>query len=75
MNMVKMMEEIYEQPQVLRNCTESNMKIIKKILDGIKHKEISSVTIAARGTSDHAAIYGKYIIKCLIGLPVSLAAP
>ena len=31
--------------------------------------------IAARGTSDHAAVYGKYLIEILTGLPVSLAAP
>jgi glucosamine--fructose-6-phosphate aminotransferase (isomerizing) len=31
--------------------------------------------IAARGTSDHAGIYGRYIIECGVGLPVSLAAP
>jgi len=73
--MVRMLEEIFEQPQVLRNCLSGNMEVIKDILAEIRRKEIYSVVIAARGTSDHAGIYGKYIIECATGLPVSLAAP
>jgi glucosamine--fructose-6-phosphate aminotransferase (isomerizing) len=33
------------------------------------------VTIAARGTSDHAAVYAQYLIETHLGLPTGLAKP
>jgi glucosamine--fructose-6-phosphate aminotransferase (isomerizing) len=33
------------------------------------------ITIVARGSSDHAAVYGRYLLEAATGLPVSLAAP
>lgn len=33
------------------------------------------VTIAARGTSDHAAMYAQYLIETQLGLPTGLAKP
>lgn len=73
--MVMMWEEIMEQPKVLSMCLESNMNVLKNIVEAINKSTINSVVIAARGTSDHAAVYGKYIIELMTGLPVSLAAP
>lgn len=73
--MVLMWNEIQEQPEVLVKCAESNSETIGAIVKVLKERNISSVVVAARGTSDHAGIYGKYIIESEIGLPVSLAAP
>lgn len=33
------------------------------------------VTIAARGTSDHAAVYAQYLIESQLGIPTGLAKP
>jgi glucosamine--fructose-6-phosphate aminotransferase (isomerizing) len=33
------------------------------------------VVTCARGSSDHAAMYGKYLIETLVGVPVASAAP
>lgn len=73
--MTFMWKEILEQPEVLQRCVKSNEKIILNIVENIKARNINSVVIAARGTSDHAGIYAKYIIESVIGIPVSLAAP
>jgi glutamine---fructose-6-phosphate transaminase (isomerizing) len=73
--MVLMWKEIQEQPEVLERSFKSNQNMIKKIVKELKEHDINSVIVAARGTSDHAGIYGKYIIESEIGLPVSLAAP
>ncbi|MBC7961271.1 MAG: SIS domain-containing protein [Vallitaleaceae bacterium] len=73
--MIKMWEEILEQPKVLSRCLEINLDSIRNIVKEINKSDINSVVIAARGTSDHAAVYGKYIIELMTGLPVSLAAP
>ncbi len=35
---------------------------------------IRNIVIAARGSSDHAGTYGKYMLEILTGVPVSLAA-
>jgi glutamine---fructose-6-phosphate transaminase (isomerizing) len=73
--MVKMWEEILEQAAVLKRTVETNKAVIDELINDLKHREISTVIIAARGTSDHAAVYAKYAIETLVGIPVSLAAP
>ncbi len=73
--MTQMWNEIMEQPEVLAKCMGKNKNTIDGITQEIKKDGISSVVIAARGTSDHAAVYAKYIIEILAGVPVSLAAP
>ena len=73
--MTLMWEEIHEQPQVLENCRKANAEVIRKAVEEIKARDVQSVVIAARGTSDHAAIYGKYLFETLLGIPVVLAAP
>lgn len=72
--MTQMWREIREQPVALERCFEKNLPIIHDIVKTIKDKDINHIVIAARGTSDHAAVYGKYIIELLLGIPVALAA-
>ncbi len=72
--MIKMWDEIWEQPVVLTRCLEKNLNSIQKIITAIQTQNIQSICIAARGTSDHAAVYGKYIFELTLGIPVSLAA-
>ena len=73
--MVKMWEEILEQPEVLKKAVNTNVAVIDELIADLRTRDISTVIIAARGTSDHAAVYAKYAIETLIGIPVSLAAP
>jgi len=73
--MTKMWEEILEQPEVLKRTVKTNQAVIEELVKELKTRDISTVVIAARGTSDHAAVYAKYAIETLIGIPVSLAAP
>lgn len=42
---------------------------------GSQKRGIRNVTIAARGTSDHAAIYGQYLLAITAGIPCGLATP
>lgn len=73
--MTKMWREIFEQPTVLRRCLTDNDQLLQTIANALKDSDINNVVIAARGTSDHAGIYGKYIIEHNLGIPVALAAP
>lgn len=73
--MTQMWQEIMEQPKVIENGLSLNQKSIDAIVARLGEKKVDNVIIAARGTSDHAGIYGKYIIEIKKGIPVSLAAP
>lgn len=72
--MTQMWKEILEQPIAIERCFEKNTQVIKDIVKTVKDRNINQVVLAARGTSDHAAVYGKYVIELLLGIPVSLAA-
>lgn len=67
--------EIYEQPAVLERLLRTQRDRAAEIADLVRRRGAHSVFIAARGTSDNAAIYGKYLWGSLNGLPVALAAP
>lgn len=73
--MTKMWEEILEQPIVLERCRSSSETVVSSIAEHLKKQNIDSVVIAARGTSDHAGVYAKYIIEYAMEIPVALAAP
>lgn len=69
----EMMEkELREQPQVLRSQQGRYFSELSEILKG---ESFDMVLLAARGSSDHAALYARYLIEIHLGIPVSLAAP
>ncbi len=67
--------EIGEQPQVLAQLLELERGHAREIARAFQRRAPQFVVIAARGTSDHAATYGKYLLASACGLPVALAAP
>jgi glucosamine--fructose-6-phosphate aminotransferase (isomerizing) len=67
--------EIFEQPIVLERLLRTQMKPAREIARSIRERDIHWVLIAARGSSDHAAWYAKYLWGSRNGLPVALAAP
>jgi glucosamine--fructose-6-phosphate aminotransferase (isomerizing) len=64
--------EISQQVDVLAAGSQSYFNQIASALSG---KSFDMVLIAARGSSDNAALYARYLIEILLGIPVSLAAP
>lgn len=73
--MVKMLDEILEQPAAIERCAKHNSDTIRELAERVKNEDIGSIVLAARGTSDHAAVYGKYVFEILTGIPVGLSAP
>ena len=65
--------EIASQPDVVKRILEDETRHIKKIVAQIPAFDYA--LIAARGSSDHAATYAKYVWTALAGYPVALAAP
>lgn len=70
-----MLNEIHQQPEVIGRMVEEERQTASAIAAEIEQRDICLVVMAARGTSDHAAIYGKYILEIANGLPVALADP
>lgn len=73
--MPSMRDEIQQQPAVLTNLVSQERQTVEDIADRIRSRDICYVVIAARGSSDNAARYGKYLFGSLLGLQVALATP
>lgn len=67
--------EIFEQPAVLHHLLDSQMENVRQIATAIQQADIDYVFLAARGTSDHAGLYAKYLWGMFNRLPVALATP
>lgn len=73
--MPHMLDEIREQPEIISRLIEAEREPVSELAVEIRKQGIRFVMLAARGTSDHAAIYGKYLLEIVNGLPVGLADP
>ena len=73
--MTYMMDEIIEQPDAIRGIIEQTSLSVRYLVDEIRRRQVQFVYIAARGSSDHAAAYCKYLFEVRNGLPVALACP
>ena len=68
-------QEIYEQPTVIEGLLAQEAETTCQLAEAIQKRSITHVIIAARGTSDNAARYAKYVLGAINGLTVGLAAP
>jgi glucosamine--fructose-6-phosphate aminotransferase (isomerizing) len=70
-----MLQEIREQPVALERTLRSELRGIEKLKSQLAKNPPRLIVLAARGTSDNAAQFGRYLFELLTGIPVSLAAP
>jgi glucosamine--fructose-6-phosphate aminotransferase (isomerizing) len=70
-----LLSEIYEQPEAIGRMLELEAERVAWISQQLSPRHFSYILIAARGTSDNAALYGKYLFGAVNRLPVALAAP
>jgi glucosamine--fructose-6-phosphate aminotransferase (isomerizing) len=68
-------QEIAEQPAVAERVLGSAAEPVRAAAAAIVAAEPAGLVIAARGSSDHAAVYAKYLFEMRNGLAVALAAP
>ncbi len=73
--MSKMLEEIRQQPEALAKTLQQEWKGIEQLRRQFESYPPRLIVLAARGTSDNAAQFGRYLLEMLTGIPVSLAAP
>src|SRR5436305_1442858 len=74
-SMSLMMDEILEQPAALRRTLKAEREHALEFKRFAAKQNFRLIVLVARGTSDNAAIFGRYLLELTTGIPVSLAAP
>ncbi len=67
--------EIFEQADVLERLLNQRMGGVQDVADEINKAAVKYIFLAARGTSDNAGLYAKYLWGAFNQLPIALAAP
>ena len=68
-------DEILEQPDVAARFIRRAPDVVGPLAESIRSRGVDHVVIAARGTSDHAAIYAQYVLGVRHALSVGLGTP
>ncbi len=70
-----MLQEIGEQPVALQKTIEEEHAKVERLGAFLRQREIDLIVLVARGSSDNAALFGRYLLEVTTGIPVSLSAP
>jgi len=73
--MSKMLQETRQQPEALSSTLEDGAIRLRELRSHLEAHRPRLVILVARGTSDNAAQFGRYLIEITTHIPVSLAAP
>ncbi|HWM46642.1 MAG TPA: SIS domain-containing protein [Xanthobacteraceae bacterium] len=67
--------EFREVPDILLRQAKSASRPLAELVARLRHKPPQVVVTCARGSSAHAATFGKYLIERHVGVPVAAASP
>jgi glucosamine--fructose-6-phosphate aminotransferase (isomerizing) len=70
-----MLAEIEEQPVAIERTIKREAKKILRFAAKLESRRPRLIVLVARGSSDNAALFGRYLLEMTTGIPVSLAAP
>jgi glucosamine--fructose-6-phosphate aminotransferase (isomerizing) len=70
-----MLEEIRQQPEALERTLKGELRRVERFRRLMQQHRPRLIVLVARGTSDNAALFGRYLLEITTGIPVSLAAP
>ncbi|MFQ5694363.1 MAG: SIS domain-containing protein, partial [Terriglobia bacterium] len=70
-----MRKEIHEQPQVLERTLRGERHTVARLRKLFQRRDFRLVILVARGSSDNAALFGRYVIEITTRYLTSLAAP
>lgn len=70
-----MLQEITEQPVALERTIREESSKYARLGEFLRTREIDLIVLAARGSSDNASLFGRYLLEMTAGIPVSLSAP
>lgn len=70
-----MEQEAKQAPAVIKNQLQANQALQQAIGEKLRAFDPKMVMIIGRGSSDHAGVFGKYLIEIESGVPTFAAAP
>ncbi len=70
-----MLDEIRQQPEALERTLARELRPVERFKRIVERRRPRLIVLAARGTSDNAALFGRYLLEIATGIPVALAAP
>jgi glucosamine--fructose-6-phosphate aminotransferase (isomerizing) len=73
--MSMMLREIGQQPVALARTLKAERSHMLHLASSLIIRNIHLIILVARGTSDNAALFGRYLLEIKTGIPVSLSAP
>src|SRR5947208_15507085 len=74
-NKTQMAAEFREAPDIVRQQAEELTQPIAQLVAILRARTPQVVVTCARGSSAHAATFGKHLIERYLGIPVATAAP
>jgi len=75
LTMSKMLQETRDQPDALSQTLSASLARAEELRRHFGKRRPRLIVLVARGTSDNAAQFGRYLIEITTRIPVSLAAP
>lgn len=70
-----MINEIREQPRVLERLLNRPPNVLARLRERYSKSRPTMIVMVARGTSDNAALFARYLFEITLGIPTMLAAP
>ena len=67
--------EIGQIPHAVETLLDAVGREAKPVVSAFHRRRPAWLAIVARGTSDHAAVYARYLVETSLGIPAGLAAP
>ena len=71
----RMRQEIAEQPAAVADTLRALGGPAEALAAAMRARDVDRIVLIARGSSDHAAVYGRYLLEGRCGLVTALAAP
>jgi glutamine---fructose-6-phosphate transaminase (isomerizing) len=71
----RLYREAAQAPGVVRAQLERNATVVRELGARLREKKPRAVVTSARGSSDHAATYAKYLVETRAGVLTASAAP
>src|ERR1039457_3430663 len=71
----RLLADLLEQPVALERTLAGELRRVERFKRQVEKRRPRLVVLVARGTSDNAALFGRYLLEITTGIPVSLAAP
>jgi glucosamine--fructose-6-phosphate aminotransferase (isomerizing) len=70
-----LLAEMFEQPAVIQRLLDQQVAVVAEVAAVVRRREPSAIVLVARGSSDNAAAYGRYLLEVCNQRLTSLAAP